>query len=232
MNEIISCKSNCRMVSNDLIEKLINAVEFNDEPKICVYADAVCLQMQQTDIHISNLSMEYIKYRFLCIAEKLDGSADSYDCYRRLTDCVSESAGSLEKMCISFSRYLSSLKSFEKSDVTEMVKKEIDECFTGNISLRSLGEKYYIGAAYLGQLFRKKYGVAFKDYLNLLRINEAARCISRDNQMVKYAAKSVGYKNMDYFTKKFTELMGMTPAEYKQQSRKKPENLENLLACV
>lgn len=220
------------MISSNLIEKLINAVEFNDESKICVYADAVCLQMKQTDMHISSLSMEYIKYRLLCVAEKLNSSIDSYEYYCSLSECVSESMGSLEKLCISFSRYLSPLRSFEKSDVTEMVKKEIDECFTGDISLKSLGEKYYIGGAYLGQLFRKRYGIAFKDYLNLLRINEAARRISRENQMVKYAAKSVGYKNMDYFTKKFTELMGMTPAEYKQRSRKKPEKLERLLVCV
>lgn len=225
MNDITTCRQNHHMVSNDLIEKLINAVEFNDEHKICVYADAVCLQMQQTDIHISNLSMEYIKYRLLCIAEKLDNSIDGYEYYRRLSRCESESMGNLEKMCILFSGYLSSLKSFEKSDVTEMVKKEIDESFMGDISLISLGKKYYIGSAYLGQLFKRKYGVTFKDYLNLLRINEAARYISRENQMIKYAAKRVGYKNMDYFTKKFTELMGMTPAEYKKQSRNEMDDI-------
>lgn len=222
-------RQNCQMISSELIERLINAVEYYDAPNICVYADAVCVQMRETDVHISDLSMEYIKYRFLCIAQKLDDSADSYECYRRLSRAISENRGSLEGMCLSYSRYLSSLRSFEKSDITEIVKKEIDESFTENISLRSLGEKYYINAAYLGQLFRKKYGVAFKDYLNLLRINEAARCISRENQMVQCAAESVGYKNMDYFTKKFTELMGMTPAEYKRRSRREPEKVR---VCV
>lgn len=232
MNEMLSCTHNSRMISGNLIEKLISAVEYNDEPKICVYADAVCLQMQKTDIHISLLSMEYIKYRLLCVAEKLNGSVDSYEYYCGLSRCVTESNGSLEKLCISFSGYLSPFRSFERSDVTEMVKKEIDEGFTGDVSLKSLGEKYRISGAYLGQLFRKKYGIAFKDYLNVLRINEAARCISCENQMINCAAKSVGYKNMDYFTKRFTELMGMTPAEYKRRSGKKPCVPESLPVCV
>lgn len=94
----------------------------------------------------------------------------------------------------------------------------------GNVSLKSLGEKHSISGAYLGQLFRKKYGISFKDYLNVLRINEAARCISCENQMVKYAAKSVGYKNMDYFTKKIYRAYGNDScgiqAEIKKKARK------------
>lgn len=225
MNSTVACKQNYRMVSSELIEKLISAVEYNDSYKICVYADAVSTEMKQTDVHISGMSMEYIKYRLLCIAEKLDDSVDGYEPYRNLSSCINESKGDLEKLCLSFSEYLSPIKAAEKMDVTEMVKNEIDQSFTKDISLRSLGKKYYISAAYLGQLFRKKYGVTFKAYLNSLRVNEAARCMSIENKMVRYAAESVGYKNMDYFTKKFTELMGMTPAEYKRRSVNEMKNI-------
>ncbi|MBQ1668473.1 MAG: AraC family transcriptional regulator, partial [Prevotella sp.] len=42
---------------------------------------------------------------------------------------------------------------------------EIRENFAENISLKDLGDKYHINSSYLGQIFRKKYGMSFKNYL-------------------------------------------------------------------
>ena len=51
-----------------------------------------------------------------------------------------------------------------------MVEKEVRDNYATNITLKSLSEKYYVNSAYLGQLFRKKYGQSFKDYLNNYRM--------------------------------------------------------------
>ena len=54
-----------------------------------------------------------------------------------------------------------------------MVEKEVRDNYATNITLKSLSEKYYVNSAYLGQLFRKKYGQSFKDYLNNYRMDRA-----------------------------------------------------------
>ena len=41
-----------------------------------------------------------------------------------------------------------------------MVEKEIKENYAANLTLKGLSEKYYVNSAYLGQLFRKKYGLS------------------------------------------------------------------------
>ena len=48
------------------------------------------------------------------------------------------------------------------------------ENYTQNLTLKELSRKYYINSAYLGQIFRKKYGVSFKEYLNEYRVERAA----------------------------------------------------------
>ena len=38
--------------------------------------------------------------------------------------------------------------------------------YSQNISLKEMGQKFYINSAYLGQIFRKAYGISFREYLN------------------------------------------------------------------
>ena len=73
-----------------------------------------------------------------------------------------------------------------------MVEKEIRENYASNITLKSLSEKYYVNSAYLGQLFRKKYGQSFKDYLNNYRMEQAADALLRTDKKIVQIAEDVG----------------------------------------
>lgn len=65
-----------------------------------------------------------------------------------------------------------------------MVEKEIKENYAANLTLKGLSEKYYVNSAYLGQLFRKKYGLSFKDYLNNFRMEQAAGLLIRTDKKI------------------------------------------------
>jgi len=84
-----------------------------------------------------------------------------------------------------------------------MVEKEIRENYASNITLKSLSEKYYVNSAYLGQLFRKKYGQSFKDYLNNYRMEQAADALLRTDKKIVQIAEDVGYHDLDYFSNRF-----------------------------
>ena len=96
------------------------------------------------------------------------------------------------------------------------MEKEIKERYAENISLREMSQKFYINNAYLGQIFKKKYGVSFKDYLTDYRIKEAAKMLVNTDKKIISIAEDVGYKDSDYFVQKFIERMGCTPSKYRR----------------
>ena len=82
---------------------------------------------------------------------------------------------------------------------------------------KGLSEKYYVNSAYLGQLFRKKYGQSFKDYLNNYRIEQASNQLIHTDKKIIQIAEEVGYHDLDYFVNRFIQVKGCTPARFRKQ---------------
>jgi len=64
-------------------------------------------------------------------------------------------------------------------------------------------------------LFKKTYGIYFKDYLLQIRINEAKRLLRQSEMRIYEIAESVGFNNTDYFVTIFGKLENITPSEYR-----------------
>lgn len=103
-------------------------------------------------------------------------------------------------------------------DVLENIEREIEEHFAENLTLKEMGEKYFVNSAYLGQIFRKKYGKSFKDYLNAYRIEKASVLLLGTNDRIYEIAEAVGYHDPDYFVDRFIAEKGCTPARYRKQT--------------
>jgi len=111
--------------------------------------------------------------------------------------------------------YISSLReSIGKGDIAK-IKAYIDRHFHENISLKSISQRYYMNAVYLGQLFKKTYGVYFNEYVLQLRIQEAKRQLRQTDKKVYEIAASVGFCNADYFVTQFEKVERKTPTAYK-----------------
>ena len=76
----------------------------------------------------------------------------------------------------------------------------------------------------LDEIFRKKYGQSFKNYLCSYRINEACRQLLYTNKQIGRIAEDVGYKDVDYFLCKFIELKGCTPSHFRKSKTEKPHS--------
>lgn len=85
--------------------------------------------------------------------------------------------------------------------------------YAKNITLKSLSEKYYVNSAYLGQLFRKKNGQSFKDYLNNYRMERAADLLLHTDKKIVEIAEEVGYHDLDYFVNRFILVKGCNTGE-------------------
>jgi two-component system response regulator YesN len=81
--------------------------------------------------------------------------------------------------------------------------------------LKTISKRFYMNPVYLGQLFKKTYGVYFNEYLLQIRIAEAKRQLRQTDRKVYEIAASVGFGNADYFVCQFEKVEGRTPTEYK-----------------
>ena len=103
--------------------------------------------------------------------------------------------------------------------ILEHVESEIRNNYMHKLSLKLLAGKYYINAAYLGQLFIQKYGVSFHDYLNMVRMEKAADLLADSSFSINQIAELCGIPNTNYFHRQFRKHYNCTPLEYKQLRR-------------
>lgn len=93
----------------------------------------------------------------------------------------------------------------------------IDNNYQNNIKLETIAPLFGYNSAYLGKLFTKVIGENFNSYIDHRRIEHSKKLLERQNIKVYEVSERVGYKNVDYFHKKFKKYVGISPAEYRKQ---------------
>ncbi len=92
----------------------------------------------------------------------------------------------------------------------------IDNNFQDNIKLEIIAPLFGYNSSYLGKIFSKKMGENFNAYIDQVRINHSKKLLLQNNLKVYEIAEQVGYKNVDYFHKKFKKYVGESPAEFRK----------------
>lgn len=113
--------------------------------------------------------------------------------------------------------YIERLRKEQTKGGIEKIRKYIETHFTQNISLKTIAAQFYMNPVYLGQLFRKTYGVYFNDFLLNLRVQEAKKLLRQTDMRMYEIAEKVGFHNADYFVTQFEKLEHMTPTEYRNK---------------
>ncbi|MDE6911208.1 MAG: response regulator transcription factor [Lachnospiraceae bacterium] len=93
----------------------------------------------------------------------------------------------------------------------------IDNNYQNNIKLETIAPLFGYNSASIGKLFTKAIGENFNSYVDHRRIEHSKKLLSQKNMKVYEVSEQVGYKNVDYFHKKFKKYVGISPAEYRKQ---------------
>lgn len=210
------------------LDAVVNAVERCSQPDIEAAVDALYRHMGECnmDYRFISMNLSNIIFRLMHMAVEKDSNLDQ----REAVDYIIEnafdkgvmrgSAAHFARFCCEYADYLKQMENRSEGNILDMVEREIAEKYMTNISLKQLGEKFYINSAYLGQLFKKKYGVSFKDYLNMVRINKSVELLENTDMKVYEISAAVGYQSLDYFVTKFVAKRGHTPGKYRKSIRK------------
>lgn len=103
--------------------------------------------------------------------------------------------------------------------LVEAVKSYVKAHYTQDISIKGISEALHYNAAYLGRLFTEETGMRFRDYLNMVRAEQAAAQLARGQRRISEVASNVGYSDFNYFRRVFKSIYGVSPAEYRKGRR-------------
>lgn len=101
-----------------------------------------------------------------------------------------------------------------KGDI-QKIKHYIEQHYRENLSLKNIAGKFFMNSVYLGQLFKKAYGIYFKDFLLQVRVNEAKKLLRQTDLRIYEVAEQVGFSNAEYFVTQFEKIEQRTPTEYR-----------------
>lgn len=212
----VLCKEN--------LDQLVRAVEQNDRGGINKSVDRLFQELEHMSSDGVSLNINYLLFQLIHLAVERDETVNQEEVMRYIGENVLKAGfvqGSkpyLRKFAFEYVEYLTQLRKNVSRGVLKEVEKEVRIHYAENLTLKDLSNKYFINSSYLGQLFSKKYGQSFKDYLNNYRINEAAKRLLHTDKKISLIAEEVGYRDMDYFVRRFIAVKGCTPAKYRKQS--------------
>lgn len=141
------------------------------------------------------------------------------------------------------------LKPFSKDDVEEMLAKlktkldkerkkaqiqnlvdqgqrsELEEAIharlaDSELNLKSLAFQLGFSSSYLSVLIKKELGLPFQDYLIQERMKKAKLLLLTTDLKIYEIAEQVGFEDMNYFSQRFKQVVGLTPRQFKKGEEK------------
>ena len=106
-----------------------------------------------------------------------------------------------------------------KVSQTEMITRYINQYIQANIgkdlSLTHLAELTSFNATYLSRMYKQVTNSNLSDYIIEKRIEYASKLLSHTNMRVSQVAQAVGYSSAGSFSRVFTQIVGVSPREYR-----------------
>ncbi|MGS0740796.1 helix-turn-helix domain-containing protein [Glaciimonas sp. GG7] len=94
----------------------------------------------------------------------------------------------------------------------------ITEHYRTPISADLLATRLNMSPAKFSRFFRKATGNSFTDFVNQIRVNKACQLLMNSDQYVTNICYEVGFNNVANFNRRFLDIKGITPKEFRAQS--------------
>ena len=105
-----------------------------------------------------------------------------------------------------------------KNYLIDNILSYIDENYAKPLNLEIIAEEFLISSGYLCRLFKKKIGLNFVKYINLVRLEKVKHLLLTTNLRVNEIAYLCGYSDLNYFIKVFKNNTGVTPMFFRNNS--------------
>lgn len=118
-------------------------------------------------------------------------------------------------------RLMSSVQLQSQDDQHEMdriseIVDFISEHYSTQFNMAELAEKFGMSESRFSRFFRRRTGNTFTDFVNRLRVNKACQLLLETEQYISTICYNVGFNNVANFNRRFMEIRGMTPSEFRK----------------
>ena len=91
-----------------------------------------------------------------------------------------------------------------------------DNCLLCEFSIQETAEHFHMLLPNLSQFFKEKTGQNLLDYTTRLRMQKAKELLANPKLCNKILSQQVGYYNVSSFIRRFKQIHGMTPGDYRK----------------
>lgn len=109
----------------------------------------------------------------------------------------------------------------DKKNRQDTIIKYISDHYFEEITLEEIADVACMTPNSFCRYFKSLTMKPFSSFLNEVRIQNAVRLISINNDNIKNISYDVGYKSVTNFNRQFKKVMNMTPMQYKQSMKDK-----------
>ncbi|MBR2616288.1 MAG: AraC family transcriptional regulator [Clostridia bacterium] len=126
--------------------------------------------------------------------------------------------GTTERICAYLWELFSFLQSRSRPGTSRVAMAEsiLRAELSSALTVSEVAARVGMDRSHFSTLFKRETGLAPKEYLQRVRLEEAARLLSRGHS-VTVTALSVGYGDVYVFSKMFKRRFGVSPSEYKKK---------------
>lgn len=115
-----------------------------------------------------------------------------------------------------------SLRQADITSKTEMQREllaYIQEHYTEKITLSMLAQEFHLSEKYISWYFKEHFYISFMQYVSHLRMTKAKHLLYSTEYSITEIAFSCGYPSVNFFIRSFKEVHGITPLQYRKQSK-------------
>ncbi len=101
------------------------------------------------------------------------------------------------------------------NEIIKRAIRYISGNYSQNLTLEDLAEHVNLNPSYFSSLFKQSTGSSFREYLNMVRIEESKRLLANTDYSIIDISLAVGFEDQSYFSKVFKKYTGLTPKQFR-----------------
>ncbi|ENH97841.1 two-component system response regulator [Gracilibacillus halophilus YIM-C55.5] len=215
-------------VINDWHEKtwiqiVLRAIEFGDPAHLKEALQELETYIQAKQFHATRIRADLIHLIKIVnqnLAEDHDITSTQTDHWSDQICQVESLQAALSVMSDHFTSLMDQVNGYacQGDHTIEKILAFVDQYYDRDLNVKILADLFNYNPSYLGKKFKKHTGDYFHHYLDHVRLEKAKQLLEQDQLMVYQVAEKVGYRNIDYFYRKFKKAVGISPKAYQKKA--------------
>lgn len=108
-------------------------------------------------------------------------------------------------------------KQFKRLDTFNSVMEYLDAHFNEDLNVDALSKQFFMSPSYFAHMFKARANRSVIEYVNEIRVSHAKSLLEKESLAIGEIACRVGFNDINYFSRKFKAITGMTPSEYRKK---------------